>query len=70
MATGQGRTCSSCAYWQQYPNWVGVGVCDCPPSRNYDRMTIGTGGPCEYFAFAPRGGRTDTEARVSDNGRL
>jgi len=53
MARIETWPCSSCAYWQPYPSWEGVGTCDNTLSRDYSRMAIGTGPHCEYFAAPP-----------------
>ena len=56
-AANQGWPCNACAYYQPYPKWKGVGTCDNTLSRSYDRMTIGTVGPCEYYADSGVPGR-------------
>ena len=76
MASSQSWPCSTCAYWQPYPSWDGVGTCENTLSRNYSRMAVGSGGHCEYFAspgagpgggeprepLAPRPGGTTCES--------
>ena len=52
MARSEAALCSSCAYWEAYPAWEGVGVCSNTLSRNYSRMTLGSGPACELY---PRG---------------
>ncbi len=50
MARSPRWPCSTCAYWQSYPEWKEVGTCDYALSRNYGRMAFGGAQPCEYYA--------------------
>ena len=51
--TGMARTrtwpCSSCAYWEPYPGWRGVGTCDQELSFRYGRMAVGSAESCENY---------------------
>ncbi len=53
MAGSHAWPCSTCAYYQPYPAWDGVGTCDNTLSRNYSRMAIGTGEHCEFYSAGP-----------------
>lgn len=57
LAGGKTPGCSSCAYWQSYPAWEGVGTCESTLSRSYGRMAFGAAAPCEYYVDInkPRG---------------
>ena len=50
MARSEAGPCSSCAYWEAYPAWEGVGVCVNTLSRNYSHMTFGAGASCEFYS--------------------
>lgn len=49
MSREDTRPCSSCAYWEPYPEWEGVGTCDNVLSRNYGRMSMAANEHCEYY---------------------
>ncbi len=61
MAEARSPSCGSCSYWQAYPLWKGVGVCENTVSRNYYRGVQATQPCCEQFrivtAKAPEIGR-------------
>ena len=60
MARSVPWLCSSCAYWEPYPGWEGVGTCDQELSRKYGRMAAGTEEPCDQYAPAATAGPENT----------
>lgn len=50
MARARTWPCSSCAYWQPYPGWMGVGTCDQEMSYRYGRMAVESADSCEHYA--------------------
>ncbi len=59
MARSVAWPCSSCAYWEPYPAWDGVGTCDRIMSPYYSRMAVGGAVPCEYYASRTAAVRTE-----------
>jgi len=55
MTENQSRLCGSCLYWQPYPALEGVGICDHPVSRYYQRAVINSAEPCEYYILSKVG---------------
>ena len=52
MARAQARSCGSCAYWEPYPGWEGVGTCDQELSESYGRMAVGAVDVCDQYALS------------------
>ena len=70
MTESQPRLCSSCLYWQSYPTLEGVGICDHPVSRYYQRGVMKSAEPCEYFVPAKTGlSLSDTEVSGTSPGQ-
>ena len=56
MAGSKALRCGSCAYWEPYHGWEGVGKCDQELSRRYGHMAAGSDEPCDQYA--PSAGAT------------